>query len=312
MNDEQRGMIQNRDAVARATTRGEMSDEQHRVIQYKKGYGNHEDFDFMSVRGKNTLNQRHDVSRFIRGCSGDERARIVVFGRFLLKRRNVVAWVVNPDCRISEMLQRSCDYCLKIRYLCNGLGAEILSDIDKVMDQHNPHAQQFLHARENLVECSRPGLEMARADRAHRQENEGKQEEDVHEVSLTPKLSVNFAFKLVRKQTQELITRLPLPRWLQLSSTPMLHNPAILSCTLGKEGSIAFYESNPHYGWSKLRLQTSPPCKMRRLKNLKSFLGPEDVAHLASQGPGPDAINARLEGFSSYANAVRWSTFDRG
>ncbi|POM70758.1 Helitron helicase-like protein [Phytophthora palmivora] len=120
----------NRDAVARATARGEMSDEQHRVIQereaiarasqrsslsqehrreiqerdtnaratsrrlmtlderlelreeerlrrryrqYKKGYGNHEDFDSMSVRGNDTLNQRHYVSRFIRGCSGDER-----------------------------------------------------------------------------------------------------------------------------------------------------------------------------------------------------------------------------------------------
>ncbi|POM63995.1 Helitron helicase-like protein [Phytophthora palmivora] len=85
MNDEQRGMIQNRDAVARATARGEMSNEQHSGIhereaiarssqrssfsqehrreiqerdttQYKTCYDNHEDFDSMSVSGKDTLN----------------------------------------------------------------------------------------------------------------------------------------------------------------------------------------------------------------------------------------------------------------
>ncbi|POM77406.1 Helitron helicase-like protein [Phytophthora palmivora] len=57
--------------------------------------------------------------------------------------------------------------------MTDGLSAEILSDIDEVMEQNNPYAQQFLHAREILIERSRPALEMARADRAQRQENEG-------------------------------------------------------------------------------------------------------------------------------------------
>ncbi|POM78979.1 Helitron helicase-like protein [Phytophthora palmivora] len=57
--------------------------------------------------------------------------------------------------------------------MTGGLSAEILSDTDNVMEQYNPYAQQFLHVREYLVERSRPALEMARADRAQRQENEG-------------------------------------------------------------------------------------------------------------------------------------------
>ncbi|POM72290.1 LOW QUALITY PROTEIN: Hypothetical protein PHPALM_11019 [Phytophthora palmivora] len=43
------------------------------------------------------------------------------------------------------------------------------------------------------------------------------------------------------------------------------------------------------------------PGQQEALK-LMSVLGPEGVAHLASQGP--DAINARLEAFSSYENAL--------
>uniref|UniRef100_H3H930 Reverse transcriptase domain-containing protein n=2 Tax=Phytophthora ramorum TaxID=164328 RepID=H3H930_PHYRM len=45
-----------------------------------------------------------------------------------------------------------------------------------------------------------------------------------------------------------------------------------------------------------------PPNQQDGLKKLMSLLGPEGVAHLASQGP--DAINARLEAFSSYENAL--------
>uniref|UniRef100_H3GPY2 Integrase catalytic domain-containing protein n=1 Tax=Phytophthora ramorum TaxID=164328 RepID=H3GPY2_PHYRM len=44
------------------------------------------------------------------------------------------------------------------------------------------------------------------------------------------------------------------------------------------------------------------PNQQDGLKKLMSLLGPEGVAHLASQGP--DAINARLEAFSSYENAL--------
>uniref|UniRef100_H3H497 Retrotransposon gag domain-containing protein n=1 Tax=Phytophthora ramorum TaxID=164328 RepID=H3H497_PHYRM len=45
-----------------------------------------------------------------------------------------------------------------------------------------------------------------------------------------------------------------------------------------------------------------PPNQQDGLKKLMSLLGPEGVAHLASQGP--DVINARLEAFSSYENAL--------
>ncbi|OWZ02344.1 hypothetical protein PHMEG_00026104 [Phytophthora megakarya] len=44
------------------------------------------------------------------------------------------------------------------------------------------------------------------------------------------------------------------------------------------------------------------PGQQDALKKVMSLLGPEEVAHLASQGP--DAINVRLEAFSSYENAL--------
>ncbi|GMF47504.1 unnamed protein product [Phytophthora fragariaefolia] len=45
-----------------------------------------------------------------------------------------------------------------------------------------------------------------------------------------------------------------------------------------------------------------PSSQQDALKNLMPLLGPEGVSHLASQGP--DAVNARLEAFSSYENAL--------
>ncbi|KAE8959506.1 hypothetical protein PF011_g30407 [Phytophthora fragariae] len=44
------------------------------------------------------------------------------------------------------------------------------------------------------------------------------------------------------------------------------------------------------------------PGQQEALKKLMSLLGQEGVAHLASQGP--DAINARIEAFSSYENTL--------
>ncbi|GMF45997.1 unnamed protein product [Phytophthora fragariaefolia] len=44
------------------------------------------------------------------------------------------------------------------------------------------------------------------------------------------------------------------------------------------------------------------PGQQEALKKLMPLLGPEGVAHVASQDP--DAINARLEAFSSYENAL--------
>ena len=44
------------------------------------------------------------------------------------------------------------------------------------------------------------------------------------------------------------------------------------------------------------------PSQQDTLNKLMSLLGPEGMTHLASQGP--DAINARLEAFSSYENAL--------
>ncbi|KAG3230413.1 hypothetical protein PI124_g24489 [Phytophthora idaei] len=45
-----------------------------------------------------------------------------------------------------------------------------------------------------------------------------------------------------------------------------------------------------------------PPAQQDALNKLMSLLGPEGVAHLASQGP--EAVNARLESFSRYENAL--------
>ncbi|KAJ8578153.1 hypothetical protein ON010_g1052 [Phytophthora cinnamomi] len=45
-----------------------------------------------------------------------------------------------------------------------------------------------------------------------------------------------------------------------------------------------------------------PPNQQEALKKLVSFLGPEGVTQLAQQGP--DAVNGRLEAFSSYENAL--------
>src|SRR5512145_3131401 len=44
------------------------------------------------------------------------------------------------------------------------------------------------------------------------------------------------------------------------------------------------------------------PTQQEGLKRLMSLIGPEGVAHLASQGP--DAVNARLEASSQYENAL--------
>ncbi|POM64692.1 Helitron helicase-like protein [Phytophthora palmivora] len=261
MNDEQRGMIQNRDAVARATSRGEMTDEQHRVIQgheaiarafqrsslsqehrqeiqecdtnaraalrrsrqYKKGYDNHEDFDSMSVRGNDTLNQCHYVSQFIRGCSGDERTcadcgarrfpaetkncccmggkfrlpppreapdkpRLLfknpVFMQSIRAYNNDFAFTSmrasrSEPLQVDESVTRRGVYNFRVMgtgtsspappgerqsrvasriRMTDGLSVEILNDIDEVMEQHNPYAQQFLHAREIMIGRSRPAL----------------------------------------------------------------------------------------------------------------------------------------------------------
>jgi len=45
-----------------------------------------------------------------------------------------------------------------------------------------------------------------------------------------------------------------------------------------------------------------PPNQQEGLKKLMSLIGPDGVAHLASQGP--DAVNGRLEAFSQYDNAL--------
>ncbi|KAG4049188.1 hypothetical protein PC123_g15529 [Phytophthora cactorum] len=45
-----------------------------------------------------------------------------------------------------------------------------------------------------------------------------------------------------------------------------------------------------------------PPAQQDALNKLMSLLGPEGVSHLASQGP--EAVNARLESFSRYENAL--------
>ncbi|OWZ01528.1 Helitron helicase, partial [Phytophthora megakarya] len=45
--------------------------------------------------------------------------------------------------------------------MTDGLSAEFLGDLDEVMEQYNSYVQQFLHAREILIERSRPVLETA-------------------------------------------------------------------------------------------------------------------------------------------------------
>ncbi|KAG2786114.1 hypothetical protein PC129_g18894 [Phytophthora cactorum] len=45
-----------------------------------------------------------------------------------------------------------------------------------------------------------------------------------------------------------------------------------------------------------------PPAQQDALNQLMSLLGPEGVSHLALQGP--EAVNARLESFSRYENAL--------
>ncbi|KAG3110053.1 hypothetical protein PI124_g8089 [Phytophthora idaei] len=45
-----------------------------------------------------------------------------------------------------------------------------------------------------------------------------------------------------------------------------------------------------------------PPAQQDARNKLMSLLGPEGVSHLASQGP--EAVNARLESFSRYENAL--------
>ncbi|KAG3111005.1 hypothetical protein PI124_g8054 [Phytophthora idaei] len=45
-----------------------------------------------------------------------------------------------------------------------------------------------------------------------------------------------------------------------------------------------------------------PPAQQDALNKLMSLLGSEGVSHLASQGP--EAVNARLESFSRYENAL--------
>ncbi|KAK1937953.1 hypothetical protein P3T76_009690 [Phytophthora citrophthora] len=44
------------------------------------------------------------------------------------------------------------------------------------------------------------------------------------------------------------------------------------------------------------------PSQQDTLNKLTSLLGPEGMVHLASQGP--EAVNARLEAFASYENAL--------
>ncbi|OWY99786.1 Helitron helicase [Phytophthora megakarya] len=65
--------------------------------------------------------------------------------------------------------------------MTDGLGAEFLSNFDAVIEQYNPYAQQFLHAREILIERSRPAPEAGRAECTRFQEEEHKEDEDRHE-----------------------------------------------------------------------------------------------------------------------------------
>ncbi|POM73708.1 Helitron helicase-like protein [Phytophthora palmivora] len=296
-----------------------------RSHQYKKNYGNHEDFDSMSVRGKDTLNQHHNVSRFIGGCSGmNVHALIAVLGSFLLKPRNAVCMggkirlpppreapeklrllFNNPSIRAynnafpftsmgasrSEPLQVNesvtrrgvYNFCM-MEIVCHRMGsllpppggkpmftqicindpdsavrvasrirmtdalsAEILSDIGEVMEQHNPYAQQFLHAREILIERSRSALEMARADREQRQENEGKQEEDVHESLINPEVECVLRLHVGRDTNPGTHNT---PTASEVAATIIDANAAqprdiILYTRQG--GFNHIYETNPHY-----------------------------------------------------------------
>ncbi|KAG3074538.1 hypothetical protein PI124_g21337 [Phytophthora idaei] len=45
-----------------------------------------------------------------------------------------------------------------------------------------------------------------------------------------------------------------------------------------------------------------PPAQQDALNKVMSLLSSEGVSHLASQGP--EAVNARLESFSRYENAL--------
>ncbi|OWY94767.1 LOW QUALITY PROTEIN: Helitron helicase, partial [Phytophthora megakarya] len=80
MGDKQRQEVQERDATATRASRRTMAlderlelreEERFRGSPFKKGYNYHEDFDPTIIRGKDTMDNRHYISRFLR--SGEER-----------------------------------------------------------------------------------------------------------------------------------------------------------------------------------------------------------------------------------------------
>ncbi|OWZ12202.1 Helitron helicase [Phytophthora megakarya] len=258
MGDKQRQEIQERDATATRASRRTMTLDERlelreeerfrsRSRQYKKGYNYHEDFDPTIIRGKDTVANRHYISRFLR--SGEERRcaecgawkfpgetkkcccidgkvklpprreaprklRLLfnnpVFIKSMCAYNNVSAFTSigatrSEPLRVDESVTNRGIYNFRVMgivchrmgsllrtpggkwmfaqiyindpdsgarvanriRMTDGLSAEFLSDLDEVMEQYHPYAQQFLHAREILIERSRPSLEAARAERRH-------------------------------------------------------------------------------------------------------------------------------------------------
>lgn len=64
--------------------------------------------------------------------------------------------------------------------MTDGLDPAILTELEVMMQEHNPYAQQFLNAREIVLQRQRKAREHAQETRRLRREQEGKQEEDMH------------------------------------------------------------------------------------------------------------------------------------
>ncbi|OWZ01244.1 Helitron helicase [Phytophthora megakarya] len=298
LSEEQRDVIRRANTVARAVARSEVDDGQREVVQerdataakekrslltlderlepreeerfrrrprqYKKGYSYHEDFDPTIVRGKDTMDNRHYISRFLR--SGEERPKCgawkfleetkkcccmdgnvklpprreahqklrllfsnPVFMKSIRVYNNVSAFTSigatrSEPLRVDESGTRRGIYNFRVMgtvchrmgsllpppganpmfaqiyindpdsaarvsshiRMTDGLSAEFLVDLDEVMEQYNPYAQQFLHGREILIERSRPALEAVEqnVDNA-KQKNTTKMKIDMKRITFS-------------------------------------------------------------------------------------------------------------------------------
>ncbi|OWZ22720.1 Helitron helicase [Phytophthora megakarya] len=170
------------------------------------------------------------------------------------------------------------DSAARVARMTDGLGPEFLSDLDEVMEQYNSYVQQFLHAREILIERSRPSLEEALAEmnneEKRNQEEIENQDADVHERLIDPEADCELRLHVghgMNPGTHNITTTSEVAVFI-IDANAAQPRDIVLYTRQG--GFNRIYETNPHYE------PLLPGCPLGLWERFKSDLGEDFQAEL--------------------------------